>query len=110
MNLPIIFLKDVQETVSSVHLCGKGLELGMRRRLLILYLSVVLEISYHLHVLFILVFFLFLVSSEFICAVDDELVFFFYILCIKKKPMNIKNIKGLFSSYCMREEIYFFVE
>ena len=52
-----IILEDGQETVNTVHLCKKSLEMGMRR-LLVLYLSVVFEISSYLHVLFIF-FFLF---------------------------------------------------
>ena len=50
-DMSIIF-EDGQETVITVHLCKKNLEMGMRR-LLVLYLSVVFEISSYLHVLFI---------------------------------------------------------
>ena len=50
-DMSIIF-EDGQETVTTVHLCKKNLEMGMRR-LLVLCLSVVFEISSYLHVLFI---------------------------------------------------------
>lgn len=33
LDLPVIVLKAMQETVDRVYLCGKGLELGMRKRL-----------------------------------------------------------------------------
>ena len=79
-----IILEDGQETVNTVHLCKKSLEMGMRR-LLVLYLSVVFEISSYLHVLFI--FFFCFKYHQSLCVLWDceQFYFSFHIFCIKKE-------------------------
>ena len=91
-----IILEDGQENVNTVHLCKKSLEMGMRR-LLVLYLSVVFEISSYLHVLFIFFFFCFKYHQSLCVLWDCEHFYFsFHIFCIKKELMEI-ILKFLFT-------------
>lgn len=82
--MPIIFLKDVQEITNSVHLCGKGLELGMEMETfhVISFSSIC-----NLFTVFIL-FFVFNVTGVCMyCGIMDCFIFVF-IFSVKKELMN----------------------